>query len=168
MVRGEASFADPHTLIVRWEEGWRKITADNIVIAVGTQPAPPPGVIADGEIILTSDDIMRLKQVPRVMAVVGASVIGVEYASMFSALGVPVTLVEKRQRPLEFLDHEIVEELMHQMRDRMSRSAWGRRSNPSSCPTGPRDARSCTSSPANASSPTWSSSRRAGSPLPRL
>jgi NAD(P) transhydrogenase len=118
MVRGEASFADPHTLIVRWEEGWRKITADNIVIAVGTHPAPPPGVIADGEIILTSDDIMRLKQVPRAMAVVGASVIGVEYASMFSALGVPVTLVEKRQRPLEFLDHEIVEELMHQMRDR--------------------------------------------------
>jgi NAD(P) transhydrogenase len=50
------------------------------------------------------------------MAVVGASVIGIEYASMFSALGVPVTLVEKRQRPLEFLDHEIVDELMHQMR----------------------------------------------------
>jgi NAD(P) transhydrogenase len=118
MVRGEASFADPHTLIVRSEDGWRKISADNIVIAVGTHPAPPAGVIADGEIILTSDDIMRLKQVPRAMAVVGASVIGIEYASMFSALGVPVTLVEKRQRPLEFLDHEIVEELMHQMRDR--------------------------------------------------
>jgi NAD(P) transhydrogenase len=116
MVRGEASFADPHTLIVRWEDGWRTISADKIVIAVGTLPAPPPGVIADGEVILTSDDIMRLTQVPRAMAVVGASVIGIEYASMFSALGVPVTLVEKRQRPLEFLDHEIVDELMHQMR----------------------------------------------------
>ena len=52
------------------------------------------------------------------MAVVGAGVIGIEYASMFAALGVEVTLVEQRERPLEFLDREIVDELMHQMRDR--------------------------------------------------
>src|SRR5207247_2999709 len=65
-----------------------------------------------------SDDIMRLRHIPRAMAVVGASVIGIEYASMFSALGVRVTLIEKRQRPLEFLDREIVEELIHQMRHR--------------------------------------------------
>jgi NAD(P) transhydrogenase len=115
-VRGEASFTDPHTLMVRAEDGWREISAENIVIAVGTQPAPPPGVAADGEVVVTSDDIIRLRHIPRAMTVVGASVIGIEYASMFSALGVPVTLIEKRQRPLEFLDHEIVDELMHQMR----------------------------------------------------
>jgi NAD(P) transhydrogenase len=118
MVRGEASFADPHTLVVGGASGWRHISAEKIVVAVGTQPAPPPGVEADGEVVLTSDDVVRLKHIPRALTVVGASVIGIEYASMFSALGVPVTLIEKRPRPLEFLDHEIVEELIHQMRSR--------------------------------------------------
>ena len=59
---------------------------------------------------------MRLKQLPRTLAVVGAGVIGIEYASIFAALGVAVTLVERRERPLEFLDREIVDELIHQMR----------------------------------------------------
>jgi NAD(P) transhydrogenase len=117
-VRGEASFTDPHTLAVRREDGWQQISAGTIVIAVGTQPAPPPGIAADGEVVITSDDVVRLRQVPRAMTVVGASVIGIEYASMFSVLGVPVTLIEKRARPLEFLDREIVDELIHQMRTR--------------------------------------------------
>src|SRR5580765_1220261 len=118
VVRGEASFSDPHTLALRSEDGWRQISAERIVIAVGTRPAPPPGVAADGEVVITGDGVVRLKQVPRALTVVGGSVIGIEYASMFSALGVPVTLIEKRQRPLEFLDQEIVEELIHQMRHR--------------------------------------------------
>ena len=117
-VRGEASFTDAHTLAVRREDGWHAISAETIVIAVGTQPAPPPGIAPDGEVVITSDDVVRLRQIPRAMAVVGASVIGIEYASMFSALGVPVTLIEKRPRPLEFLDREIVDELIHQMRSR--------------------------------------------------
>src|SRR5262249_26457655 len=54
-LRGEAAFADPHRLVVRGEDGWREISADNIVIAVGTQPAPPPGIAADGEVVVTSD-----------------------------------------------------------------------------------------------------------------
>ena len=118
VLRGEGAFADPHTVVVRAESGWRQVTADTIVIAVGTQPAPPPGVPADGEVVLTTDDVVRLKQVPRAMAVVGGGVIGTEYASMFAALGVQVTLVEKRDRLLEFVDREIVEELVHQMRSR--------------------------------------------------
>jgi NAD(P) transhydrogenase len=118
MVRGEASFVDPHALEVHRDDGWRRISAEKIVIAVGTQPMPPPGVAADGEVVLTSDDIVGLRHIPRAMAVVGGSIIGIEYASMFAALGVPVTLIEKRQRPLEFLDREIVEELIHQMRVR--------------------------------------------------
>jgi NAD(P) transhydrogenase len=118
VVRGEASFSDPHTLALRSEDGRRQVSAEQIVIAVGTHPAPPPGVAADGEVVITGDDVVRLKQVPRALTVVGGSVIGIEYASMFSALGVPVTLIEKRQRPLEFLDQEIVEELIHQMRHR--------------------------------------------------
>src|SRR5213083_1454052 len=81
-------------------------------------PAPPPGAPADGAVVLTSDDVACLKALPRVLIVVGGSVIGIEYASMFAALGVQVTLIDRRERPLEFLDREIVEELMHQMRDR--------------------------------------------------
>lgn len=113
---GTASFADPHTLVVEAEGRGKRVSAENILIAVGTGPAPPPGVAPDGEVVLTTDDVIRLKQVPRTLAIVGAGVIGVEYASMFAALGVKVTLVERRDRPLEFLDREIVEELIHQMR----------------------------------------------------
>jgi NAD(P) transhydrogenase len=98
--------------------GSRKVTAANIVIAVGTQPAPPPGVQPDGDVVITSDGVTTLNRLPRSMAVVGGGVIGMEYASMFAALGVAVTLVDKRERPLEFLDGEIVDELIHQMRER--------------------------------------------------
>ncbi len=115
---GRAVFTDPHTVVVELESGRQTVTADRILVAVGTQPAPPPGAAPEGQVVLTSDDILHLQALPRTLAVVGAGVIGLEYASMFSALGVPVTLVEKRDRFLEFLDDEIVDELMHQMRQR--------------------------------------------------
>jgi NAD(P) transhydrogenase len=113
---GEASFTDPHTLMVVSEAGARKLTAAAILIAVGTMPTPPPGVEVDGEVVLSSDNLLQLKRLPRMMVVVGAGVIGIEYASMFAALGLEVTLIDKRTRLLDFLDEEIVEELMHQMR----------------------------------------------------
>jgi NAD(P) transhydrogenase len=115
---GEASFKDPHTLIVRNDEGWREITTANVLIAVGTKPTQPPGVVSDGETILISDEIVSLKRIPKTLTVIGAGVIGIEYASMFAALGVEVIMVDKRHRPLEFLDEEIVDELIHQMRNR--------------------------------------------------
>ena len=118
LIRGEASFKDPHTIVVVSEEGSRPLTATNILIAVGTVPAPPPTTATDGELIITSDDIVHLARLPRRMAVVGGGVIGIEYASMFAALELEVILVDKRERLLEFLDWEIVEELMHQMRNR--------------------------------------------------
>ncbi|HEU4683447.1 MAG TPA: Si-specific NAD(P)(+) transhydrogenase [Nitrospira sp.] len=118
LIAGEASFLDPHTILVAGEEGSRKITGDHILIAVGTVPALPEGVPVDGDVILTSDDVVRLKWLPRNMIVVGGGIIGIEYASMFASLRVNVTLVDKRTRLLEFLDSEIVDELMHQMRNR--------------------------------------------------
>jgi NAD(P) transhydrogenase len=118
VVRGEASFLGPHTLLVRDGDARKEITAENILIAVGTRAAPPPGAPADGAVVLTSDDLACLKTLPRSLVVVGGSVIGLEYASMFAVLGVQVTLVDRRERPLEFLDREIVDELMHQMRGR--------------------------------------------------
>lgn len=117
LVSGEAMFKDPHTVRVREDDGWRELSAANFLIAVGTRPTPPPDVPTDGETVLISDEIVRLQRVPRTLTVVGAGVIGIEYASMFAALGVDVVLVDKRERPLEFLDHEIVDELIHQMRN---------------------------------------------------
>ncbi len=117
LLRGEASFSDLHTLIVTSAEKTRTVTADKILIAVGTQPAVPDGVAVDGELVLTSAQVMHMKHLPRRMVVVGGGVIGMEYASMFSALELDVTVVDKRNRPLEFVDEEIVEELMHQMRN---------------------------------------------------
>jgi NAD(P) transhydrogenase len=117
LLQGHASFIDPHTLAIDTDAGVRRVTTRHVVIAVGTQPAPTPGVKPDGEIVLDSDQVVRLKHLPRTLAVVGAGVIGIEYASMFAALGVQVTLVERRERPLEFLDREIVDELIHQLRN---------------------------------------------------
>jgi NAD(P) transhydrogenase len=122
---GQACFRDPHTLIVASGESRRTITAAHIIIAVGTVPAPSPDVPVDGDMIITSDDIVQLKRLPKKMVVVGGGIIGIEYASMFGALEIEVTLVDKRDRLLEFLDHEIVDELMHQMRDRHVRFRLG-------------------------------------------
>ncbi|PYM15635.1 MAG: Si-specific NAD(P)(+) transhydrogenase [Candidatus Rokuibacteriota bacterium] len=118
VIHGEASFVGPHTVAITSDLGVRTVSADRFIVAVGTTPAPAPGVGADGEVIITSDDLVRMHEVPRTLAVVGGGVIGIEYASMFAALGVQVTLVEQRERPLDFVDRELVDELIHQMRAR--------------------------------------------------
>ena len=118
VIAGTASFANPHTLLVRTGDVTRTITAEHILIAVGTKPADPPGVMPDGRTLITSDGIMTLQLLPRSIAVVGAGIIGIEYASMFAWLGLEVTVIDKRTRPLEFLDGEVADELMYQMRQR--------------------------------------------------
>jgi NAD(P) transhydrogenase len=114
--RGQARLIDAHAVEFSGPEGVLRLHAENILIAVGTTPSPPPGIPADGVTVVTSDDLLGLTQLPRSLVVVGAGVIGIEYASMFATLGVQVTVIDKRPRPLEFLDHELVDELIHQMR----------------------------------------------------
>lgn len=116
LVQGRASFEDPHTLLIESADGRRRLTAANVLICVGTAPSRPRGVECDDRTIATSDTVLGLERLPRTMVVVGAGVIGIEYASMFAALGVQVTVIDQRPRPLEFLDDEIVDELIHQMR----------------------------------------------------
>jgi NAD(P) transhydrogenase len=118
VIRGEAQFQDPHTLLVQTEAGARAVRAATIVVAVGTRAVTPPGAVIDGEVAITSDDIIRLKRLPRAITVVGGGVIGIEYASIFAVLGIEVTVVERRDRILDFADREIVDELIHQMRKR--------------------------------------------------
>ncbi|HEX7616446.1 MAG TPA: Si-specific NAD(P)(+) transhydrogenase [Thermoanaerobaculia bacterium] len=117
LVGGAAKFTGPHALTVTGLAGTTEVDAGKIVIATGTRPATPPGVAVDEETILDSDGILGLKTLPRSMIVVGGGVIGVEYASMFAALGVAVTLIDKRPRLLEFVDGEISEALSYAMRN---------------------------------------------------
>ncbi|MBI2795377.1 MAG: Si-specific NAD(P)(+) transhydrogenase [Gemmatimonadetes bacterium] len=114
----DAAFVSPHRLRLVGAQGTREVTAASVLVATGTESAPARGVSPDGRVIITSDDIVALGQLPRSLCVVGAGVIGIEYASMFATLGVDVTVIDRRARPLEFLDAEIVDELIHQMRHR--------------------------------------------------
>ena len=118
VICGEAAFVDPHRVRITHDGIAREISAENVLIASGTHAVPPSNIESNGETVISSDDIGGLKRLPRSLAVVGAGVIGIEYASMFASLGVEVTVIDKRDRPLEFVDAEIVDELIHQMRKR--------------------------------------------------
>ena len=117
MIYGNASFADAHRLRIEGSTGAAEHTADFIVIAVGTVPARPAVVPFDDESIIDTDGILRLKRIPDSLTIVGGGVIGTEYASILAALGVPVTLIDKRPRLLEFVDEEIITTLQAQMRE---------------------------------------------------
>ena len=119
LIYGTGRFLDEHNIAVRPHDSEtdRHVSASKIVIATGTRPARPPQVAFDGQRIVDSDGILDLEQVPASMVVVGAGVIGVEYASMFAALGTRVTVVERRSQMLDFCDSEIVEALKFHLRD---------------------------------------------------
>jgi NAD(P) transhydrogenase len=119
LLQGTGRFLDPHTVSVAPSDGSadKVVTAEKFVIATGTRPARPAEVAFDGQRIVDSDGILGLEAVPASMVVVGAGVIGVEYASMFAALGTRVTVVERRDQMLEFCDSEIVEALKFHLRD---------------------------------------------------
>lgn len=115
---GTGRFLEPNAIGVAGDrDRERKVTADRIVIATGTRPARPGSVEFDDRTVIDSDGIIHLERIPETMVVVGAGVIGIEYASMFAALGTKVTVVERRDRMLEFCDLEIVEALKYHLRD---------------------------------------------------
>jgi NAD(P) transhydrogenase len=118
IIAGTARFISPHEVEVDDGGGrLRKFSAENIVIATGTKPARPASVAFDDRAVIDSDGIIHLENVPRSMVVAGAGVIGIEYASMFAALGTKVTVVERQDRMLEFCDEEVVEALKYHLRD---------------------------------------------------
>ena len=122
---GSARFLDPHTIAVSGDDE-RRLTAEKVVIATGTRPAHPPDVDFDDRTILDSDGLLLLDRIPPSVVVVGAGVIGIEYASMFAALGAKVTVVEKRARLLDFCDAQITEGLQYHLRDTRCRLPPGR------------------------------------------
>jgi NAD(P) transhydrogenase len=115
-IEGDARFLDPHTIEVRSDEGSQLLRGDHIMIACGTRPAHSDEIPIDGKRIFDSDQVHCLEEVPRDLVVVGAGIIGLEFASMFAALGVKVTLLDQRPVLLDFVDREIVESLGFQLR----------------------------------------------------
>src|SRR6266404_2982834 len=114
---GTAAVIDPHRIAIKQDSETNEHTADYIVIAVGTEAARPPDIPFDGEAIIDSDGLLSLKQLPKSLTIVGAGVIGCEYACILATLGIPVVLVERRPRLLEFVDSEIIDSLQYQMRN---------------------------------------------------
>ena len=118
-VCGAARFVDPHTIKVDLEDGVvQTFSGEKFILTVGTKPYRPSDIPFDGKSVFDSDEILEMDRMPRSLAVVGGGVIGVEYATIFSALDVPITLIEARETILDFVDQELVAELLHQLRDR--------------------------------------------------
>jgi NAD(P) transhydrogenase len=117
LFRGDASFEDPHTIAVRSGRNERRIRGEAILIATGSKPHRPAEIAFDDVHVFDSDTFLQMERIPRSLAVIGGGVIGCEYASIFQALGVRVTLVDGRDRLLPFLDKEISDRLRERLGD---------------------------------------------------
>lgn len=127
VIYGTASFDSPHRLTVSRGDDRVEVVADRFLIAVGTEPARPPEVPFTPGRVIDSNELLKLERLPRSMTIVGGGVIGTEYASMFAAVGVKVTLLDQRGRLLEFVDEEITEALQYRLRELGVRLRLGER-----------------------------------------
>jgi NAD(P) transhydrogenase len=116
IVHGHARFIDGHTLLVENGDEVKQLRGERILIACGTRPAKSEDMVYDGRHVLTSDQIELLEELPKELIVVGGGVVGLEYASMFAALDIKVTLIDQRGDVLDFADKEIVDALIVHMR----------------------------------------------------
>lgn len=118
-VRGSARFVDNKTIEVSGEEESNlRFKADNYLLSVGTQPFRPDYIPFNDTCVFDSDGILELQELPRSLVVIGAGVIGIEYATIFNSLDVHVTLVEPRSTMLDFIDSELIDDFTYQLRDR--------------------------------------------------
>jgi NAD(P) transhydrogenase len=118
-MRGKASFVNPTTLEVVKDDGETMlVSGTSIMLAVGTKPFRPDYMPFDGKTVLDSDELLDIATLPRSMVVIGAGVVGIEYATIFSALDTQVTVIDPKTTMLDFIDKEIVEDFIYQLRDR--------------------------------------------------
>lgn len=118
IIFGTARFLDPHRISVLDRAGLEQtFSADKFIIAVGSKPHRPSSIPFDDSVVVDSDSIFKCQKIPKSLTVVGAGVIGIEYATIFSKLDVKVTIIEPRMDYLEFIDREIVEEFTHHLHD---------------------------------------------------
>ncbi|MCH7990221.1 MAG: Si-specific NAD(P)(+) transhydrogenase [Planctomycetes bacterium] len=113
---GEAKFRSPHEIEVALCQGSTVLETDHVLIGCGTKPVRPEHIPFDGKTVFDSDEILNLEKIPRSMIVVGGGVIGIEYAIMFAALGVNVTVIDGRDKLLSFCDREIIDSLLYHSR----------------------------------------------------
>ena len=113
---GEAVFLNTKEILVKSEKDNIKLQSEFFLISVGANAIKPQGLSLNKKNIITSDEIFNLKVIPKSLSIIGCGVIGIEYASMFAKLGVEVTIIDGRDRPLEFLDSEILDELIIQIK----------------------------------------------------
>ena len=125
LIRGEASFVSDRSVFVAAEAGERVFAADRIVVAVGAEPLRPPVIPFDDERVFDSTTILGLSRLPKRMLIVGAGVIGVEYACIFAHLGVSVDVTDRRRELLAFVDREMAAALADRMRDQGVRLRMG-------------------------------------------
>ncbi|SDE03522.1 Si-specific NAD(P)(+) transhydrogenase [Ruegeria marina] len=117
-LNGLARFVGPHEIEVATEAGeTTRLTASKFLIATGTKTYRPDYVPFNGRTVVDGDEFLEMEAIPRSLAVIGAGVIGVEYATMFSALDVRVTLIEPRETFLDFIDRRLIEDFTHQIRE---------------------------------------------------
>ncbi|MEY9769441.1 NAD(P) transhydrogenase [Sinorhizobium fredii] len=118
-IRGKASFVDPTTLEVIKDDGESvHVSGTSVLLAVGTKPFRPDYIPFDGKTVLDSDELLEIGGLPRSLVVIGAGVVGIEYATIFSALDTQVTVIDPKATMLDFIDKEIVEDFTYQLRDR--------------------------------------------------
>lgn len=116
LINGYAAFVDDKTLkVTDYADKEAEYTADHFVIATGTTPSRPSNIPFDESTIVDSDGVLKINQLPRTLTVIGAGVIGVEYATIFSALDTKVTLVDGRKEMLGFVDEDIIDEFKHDL-----------------------------------------------------
>ena len=122
ILKGRAKFIDTHKLAIQQNSQGKKtsfsVTADKFLIAVGTKPFRPKSIPFNGTTVIDSDSVAANLPMPRSITVVGGGVIGLEYATIFSTLDIPVTVVEARHQILEFIDRDIVANFVHQLTER--------------------------------------------------
>ena len=118
VLHGMARFLSPTQVEVAAEAGEiTLVTGDKFLIATGTRTYRPDNIPFNGSSIVDSDEFLEMSQIPRSLIVVGAGVIGVEYATMFAALDVRVTLIEPRETFLDFIDSTLIQEFTHEIRE---------------------------------------------------
>lgn len=127
-IRGKASFINASTLQVIKDDGeTTQVTAASVLLAVGTKPFRPDYMPFDGKTVLDSDELLDIQDLPRSMVVIGAGVIGIEYATIFSALDTAVTVIDPKATMLDFIDKEIIEDFTYQLRDRNMKLLLGQK-----------------------------------------
>lgn len=127
-IRGKATFVTSDTMAIAKDDGEiMHVQGKSILLAVGTKPFRPDYMPFDGKTVLDSDELLEISELPRSMVVIGAGVIGIEYATIFSALDTAVTVIDPKATMLDFIDKEIVEDFTYQLRDRNMKLLLGQK-----------------------------------------